>query len=364
MAQITTGGNYTDIKDIHDPAAHGKIRPFVNLLAALSPLVSTAYWTEANDGDKHQTEMVVDMPEPMYRRLYQGVPPTKETTQIVTDTAAILADHWSTDVQALLRLKDRDAQSYKRFTRGQAHIQGMATTLESGFFYGNTAGAPEQFKGLAPRFNAIGSDPWGKQIIDAGGTGSDNTSIWFVTMGDRQCGAFYPSGIPNGIKHYTDGTLENPKLVDDASGNRYPAAQDFLELNVGMYVADPRYVVRVANIDVNALRAGTVDIYKYLVQAYHRHFGINNDMLKRMSGLPGITNDDMEQLTALVGKTYIYCNREVSMAVDLASINKGAGDNFRRIGTQKEMEGGLVDFFRSHEFCVSDALLSTEARVV
>ncbi|MDR2209359.1 MAG: hypothetical protein LBE22_10375 [Azoarcus sp.] len=359
----TVGGYFTDISDIKDQDGYKRVRPFVNLMAGLSGFVATAYWTQATNGDKHETDMQVSMPEPMFRRLYQGVPPTKGRTQRITDTCAILADRWEIDVQALLRL-ERDAQVHKRFKSGVNHIEGMVQTLESGFWYGNTEGAPEQFKGLTPRFNNLGTDPWGSQIIDCGGTGNENTSIWFVTQGENQAGCFYPQETMKGIRHTTEGTVDKPITIVDEGRNEYPGVKDFIEMNVGMYVADPRYVVRLANIDISALRAGTVDIYKFLINGYYRHFATKRRIHKGRGSIPGISEDDMAEMLALIGRTYIYCNTDVMEAIDLQQINKGAFDNFRRITTVSDVEGQMIETFRKHEIVVSDALLNTEARVV
>ena len=359
----TVGGYFTDISDIKDQGAYNKVRPFVNLMTAMSGFVATGYWTPATKGDVHETDMVISMPEPMFRRLYQGIPPTKSQTQRITDTCAILSDRWEIDVQALIRL-ERDDQIHKRFKSGVNHIEGIVQRLESGFFYGNTAGAPEEFKGLAPRFDKLGNDPWGRQIIDCGGTGNDNTSIWFVTQGENQAGCFYPTEGQKGIRHTTEGTVESPVTIKDKDNLEYPGVKDFLEMSVGMYVADPRFIVRLANIDINALRAGTVDIYKFLINAYWRHFATKRRIHRGHGSLPGLTKDDMSEILAMVGRTYIYCNTDVMEAVDLQQINKGAFDNYRRIITTSDVEGQMIEAFRKHEIVVSDAILNTEARVV
>jgi hypothetical protein len=359
----TVGGFFTDIADIKDQGAYNKVRPFVNLMTALSGFVATAYWTQATKGDTHETDMVISMPEPMYRRLYEGIPPTKAHTQRVQDTCAILSDRWEIDVQALIRL-ERDAQVQKRFKSGVNHLEGMVQKLESGFFYGNTEGAPQQFKGLSPRFNKKGNDPWGRQIIDCGGTGSENTSIWFVTQGENQSGCFYPKESNKGIRHTTEGTVESPISIVDSGKNEYPGVKDRIEMNVGMYVADPRFIVRLANIDINKLRAGEVDIYKFLINAYYRHFATKRRMHKGNGSLPGLAADDMAEILAMVGRTYIYCNTDVMEAIDLQQINKGASDSYRRIVNVQDVEGVMVETFRKHEIVVSDAILNTEARVV
>jgi hypothetical protein len=123
--------------------------------------------------------------------------------------------------------------------------QTMAQTL----FYGNTAVNPERFMGLAPRFSAISGADNAQNIIDAGGTGSDNTSVWLVVWGTNTVFGIYPKGSKAGLFH------EDLGLIDafDANNNRYRAYADRWQWKCGLHVKDWRYVVRICNIDVSDL---------------------------------------------------------------------------------------------------------------
>jgi len=74
----------------------------------------------------------------------------------------------------------------------------MSNDMANTIFYGNTDTDPEQFMGLAPRFNSLCAENGG-QIVDAGGTGADNASIWFVVWGERTCHGIYPASETAGL---------------------------------------------------------------------------------------------------------------------------------------------------------------------
>ncbi|MCV5633279.1 hypothetical protein OFN23_34560, partial [Escherichia coli] len=66
--------------------------------------------------------------------------------------------------------------------------------------YGNTSLNPERFMGMAPRYNDK-SAANGKNIIDAGGTQTDNASIWLMCWGENTVHGIYPKGSKAGLQH-------------------------------------------------------------------------------------------------------------------------------------------------------------------
>ena len=217
-----------------------------------------------------------------------------------------------------------------------AFLEAMSQEVASKIFYGNTASDPEEFMGLAPRFNDL-SAPNGGQIIDAGGTGSDNTSIWFVTWGDNQTQLLYPQGTMAGVQREDKGSQ---RVLDD-NGNPYYAKEEMFTWNCGLAVKDWRYVSRVANIDVSLMDAGSVALYDFLRKAYYK---LQN---RRVQG----------------GSMAIYCNRDVLEALDALATNAGASDSFVRLKPM-EIEGKEVMSYRGIPIRETDAILNNEARVV
>src|SRR5690606_3421946 len=129
--------------------------------------------------------------------LYQGIPQSKSTQQAVTDTTGFLEARSAVDTRVLERAKN---PAQIRLNEANAHLEAMNQEMASGIFYHDTATTPEKFKGLSARFSTIGGGGAGNQIIDAQGSGSVNTSIWFVTWGDHACHLLYPEGSKAGVQ--------------------------------------------------------------------------------------------------------------------------------------------------------------------
>jgi hypothetical protein len=126
---------------------------------------------------------------------------------------------------------------------------------------------PKAFNGFIPRFNAIsGNTTTGQQIIDAGGTGSDNFSVWLVVWDPNKVRGIYPKGTKAGLFHEdasdnmaaSDGFPRGTVLYD-ASGNPYMGYRDHFEWNCGLSIKDYRYVVRICNISRSDLTKDDVD---------------------------------------------------------------------------------------------------------
>jgi hypothetical protein len=330
----TLGTSFIDLIDIYKQQdGRGQFNPIIEMLMEMNPILEDAIAVECNKGTTHLHTVRTGLPSVTWGRLYQGIPNSKGRTAQVEDTTGFV-EGLSTIDKRLLDLSTNEGAV--RLSEAQAFLEAMSQEVASKIFYGNTASDPEEFMGLAPRFNDL-SAANGNQIIDAGGTGSDNTSVWFVTWGDNQCNLLYPKGTQAGVQREDMGD----QRVTDGSGNAYYAKEEKFTWHVGMAVKDWRYVSRIANIDVSNMQAGSVALYDFMRKAYYQ---LQN---RRVAG----------------GKIAIYCNRDVLEALDAIAVNQGASDNFVRLKPM-EIEGKEVMTYRGIPIRESDALLNNEARVV
>ena len=85
----------------------------------------------------------------------------------------------------------------------------MNQKLQETVFYGSIKENAAAFDGLAVRYNKLSTDKdsIGYQVIDAGGKGNNNTSIWFVTWGDLHTHLIYPKGTKAGLNHIDKGVV-------------------------------------------------------------------------------------------------------------------------------------------------------------
>jgi len=206
--------------------------------------------------------------------------------------------------------------------------QQMAQTL----FYGDSSVNPQQFMGLSSRYSSKSAGN-GQNIIDAGGTGTDNTSIWLVVWGENTVHGIFPKGQKAGLQMEDKGQ----ETLIDANGGRYEGYRTHYKWDNGLSLRDWRYVVRIANIDVSDLSVpgSAANIVSLMVKALHR-----------------IPNRGM-------GKPVFYMNRTVAQALDLQSLDKAS-----LALTVKETEGEWWTAFRGVPIRETDAILETEARVV
>jgi hypothetical protein len=152
-------------------------------------------------------------------------------------------------------------------------------------FYGNTEVNKERFLGLAPRFNSLTAEN-GKNIINGGGTGTGNTSVWLVVWGDQSAHGIFPKGGKAGLQVRDLGE----DTASDGNGGEYQIYRTHYRWDCGLTVRDWRYVVRIANIKVSQLvkdASSGADLIDLMVQA-------------------------LEQVHNLkMGRPVFYCNRTV-----------------------------------------------------
>lgn len=274
--------------------ARGDIIQVINMLAEVNPIFSHALWTKCNEGRQHTTGMVSSLPAGTWTSLYQGIPNEKSRRTQVTDSTAMLESLSTVDTRLLALAKD---PAQMRLEEASLFIEGMSQTFTDVLLYGD--GTNKTFLGLTPRFNSTTLQN-GNQVVLGGGAGSDNTSVWIVTWSPMTCTMIYPDGMEGlsmGVKREDKGE----QRVLDGSSNAYYVMEDMFGICGGLSVRDWRYVTRIANLDVSALAAGSVDTLGLLRTAFYRHEGRRN-----MIG----------------GKTCIYARKEFIEALDEDMVDK------------------------------------------
>lgn len=322
----------------------GKTADIVNMLAATNEILDDALWIEANSKTAHKTTILTGLPEATWTRLYRGPQPTKSTRVGITDTCGRLEVENMVE-RELLKLADNPGEY--RIQEAFASMEAMSQKMASHLFYGSEAETPESFNGLAIRYNDL-SAPSGSNVVDAGGTGTDNTSIWLVTWGIQSVHMIYPQNTMAGIEHIP---LEDQR-VSDGHGGTYLAAVDRFVWRPGLSVRDWRRVVRIANIDVSDLGTGSAaDLINLMVDAVYK--------LPTTGGrATGTTKTDDPTIQGLMGKPVFYANNTV-----LAALDKQARSANNVYLTVREVDGAPMTSFRGIPIRRCDAILDTEARV-
>ena len=328
----TVGNSYLSLADLRKQQnKNDEVADIIEIMAEQNDMIADAPTFECNEGNSHLTTIRAGLPAPTWRKLYEGVQPTKGTTTQVRDTTGFMED-WS-EIDAKLVEKAKNPAKF-RMNEAKAHIMGISQELGRTMIYGDTATDPEKFTGLAARFGDTTADN-GNQIIDAGGTGSDNTSVWFVTWGEQTCHLLYPEGSQLGIRRKDLGVETKEK----SDGSLYEVYREKFGMDVGMSVRDWRAIARVANIDVSDLTANAAtgaDLIDLMIDGYYQ---LDN---------PGMAN----------GNTVIYTSRTIAKFLHKQAMNKTNVEL-----TLEEFAGRKVPMFLGHPIRRMDSILETEAQV-
>ncbi|MBL4664319.1 MAG: hypothetical protein JKY22_12380 [Flavobacteriaceae bacterium] len=277
----------------------GKTAKIVEMLSQTNTALEDMVVKEGNLATGERVTIRTGLPTAYYRMINAGTPPSKATTVQVVENAAMLESRSHVDVkQAKL---EGDVNAY-RLQMATAHMESMSQAQATTLFYGS-ASNPEEYVGLANRYNDL-SAANGDNIIDAGGTGSDNMSIWLLGWSTNTIYGIFPKGSTAGLSHEDLGIDD----VDDADGNPFRAYKDLFQWDNGLVVADWRYGVRIANVDNSDLVAATG------TQASTASTAIIKLMARAIDHLPAITNV----------KPAFYVNRTVASHLRVAALDKSS----------------------------------------
>lgn len=252
MATFTTKSGAVTLLDVAkatDP--EGKIAPVAELLSQTNEILTDMPWYEGNLATGHRGTIRTGLPTPVWRKLYQGVPPSKSLRATVEDSVGMLEDRNEVD-KDVAELNGNTSQF--RLDEAQATLEGINQAMAQALIYGDASINPEQFNGMAVRYNTINTatSEIAKNVISAGGSGNC-TSLWLVVWGKNTVHGIYPKGSKAGLNHDDLGLID----AFDANGNRYRAYADHWQWKCGLHVKDWRYIVRIANISMTDLLAGS-----------------------------------------------------------------------------------------------------------
>ena len=314
----------------------GKVESQIaEILNQTNEILEDAIFTEGNLETGHRVTIRTGLPSVYWRSINQGVPRSKSTTQQVDESCGMLEAYAAVD-KDLAELNGNTASF--RLSEDIAFLEAMNQAQAQTLFYGNPATDPRQYLGLATRYGAISGAGNAQNILDAGGTGSNNASIWLVVWGPQSVFCPFPKGSRAGLVSEDDGVL----TIYDANANPYKAYQTHYQWKNGLVVKDWRYVVRICNINVANLIAesGAADLIKLMSRALDRIPNLN------------------------AGKAAFYMNRTIFSMMRIQALNKSQN--------AIAVEDGLTQFghptkwlsFLGVPLRKVDQLLSTEARVV
>lgn len=250
----TLGGialNLMDAAKRWDPS--GKIAAIVEMLNQTNSVLMDMPWVEGNLPTGHRTTVRTGLPTAAWRLLNQGVAPSKSTTSQLDEACGMLEAYSQVDKD--LAALNGNVGAF-RLSEARAFVEAMNQQMVQTLLYGDTTVNPERFLGLAPRFSTISGATNGQNVMSAGGSGSDNTSVWLIGWGENTVHGIYPKGSEAGLAHEDLG-LETVTTSTGIAGSLMRAYRDHWQWKCGIALKDWRYVVRLCNIDVSDLVASS-----------------------------------------------------------------------------------------------------------
>ena len=310
---------------------NSNIAPVIELLHQTNEVLADWSFREGNLVTGHRTTVRTGLPSVTWRLLYGGVQPDKSRRAQVTESTGMLEAYNQID-KALADLNGNTNEF--RLSEAMAQIEAFSQEAASTLFYGDSAVNPERFTGLAARYNDLSAEN-ADNIIDAGGSGSDNTSIWLVVWGDQTCHGLFPKGSQAGLAVQDLG--EDTHVESD--GSMYQVYRMHFRWDLGLCLKDWRFVVRIANIDKSDL---TADASSGAV--------LPDLMFEAMERIPNFNS----------GRAAFYMSRDTrtKFRQQMANRVKDSTLEFKDVGGHKAMS------YQETVIRRCDALAADEARVV
>ena len=248
----------------------GKIAKVAEILNKYNEILDDLPFIEGNLPTGHKTTVRASIPAATWRLINRGVVPVKSTSNQIVESCGMLEAY--SEIDKDLALLNGNTADF-RLSEDTAVIEGMGQAVATALIYGDVSVNPEQFTGLAPRYYAVSGATTSPNVIDAGGTGAVNTSIWLVGWSDQTIHGIFPKGSQAGLKFEDLGeqTIYDGQTFPGAG--RYQAYRSHYQQKIGISVRDWRFVVRIANIDTtNLATAGdasdvSANILKYMSMA-------------------------------------------------------------------------------------------------
>ncbi len=332
----STAPTLADLAKRMDP--NGTIATVIELLAKTNQILDDIPWVEGNLPTGHRTTLRTSLPTPTWRLFNAGVAPTKSTTSQIDFSCGMLQAYSEVDMD-LLKLYGNQAAGF-RASEDNAHLEAMSQSFADTLFYGSAATNPERWNGFATIYGDVNygeatATAKDGAVIDAGGSSTDNTSIWLVFWGENTVHGIYPKGMEAGLQSEDLG--RDTKTLSD--GSMYEVMRSRFIWNCGMAYRDWRSVVRIANIDVSSLlsqESGYADLTPLMIRAYWR--------------VPAYVRN--------MGRPVFYVNKLVGAQLHIQALGKASGNL-----TVENFDGKPITTFLGVPIRECDSILATEARL-
>lgn len=327
----------------------GKLVEYVNYLAQNNQFKDHIPWVECNDYNGHKISMLTDVPATFWKRDNLGVPATHSDVAVVRETIGKIAARTFVFEDVLKNLDQASSRQEVLRMENELKMDQLNNDMVKAFFKASIKNDPASFDGFEARYNTMDkklSDNY-KQVIDCGGKGDNLTSMWVVGWGLNTVFGLYPQNRPMGIQVDPRGRVR----VNDPYGNPIYGDETQYEWSFGLGIKDRRAVVRLANIDVDALISG-------------KGVGSPDLMAPNSNNIITMLHEATAKLPNSNNmKIAIYANRDVF--VGMQNLCTRMQSSFLEVNKQKEQFDNTHNGYSlfGYDFSVVDALENNESQI-
>jgi hypothetical protein len=271
-----------EIANRTDP--NGNFATIAELMSKENGILLDMPMIQANNRVIQRDTIRTSIPKGELRRLNKGVGKGVSQTEIKDVHISMIEKRSEVDADIVDNSPDPNAT---RMSEASAMIEGLSQSGADLLFYGNSKEDPDEFDGLSTITNKTCDT-----VIDAGGTGSDLTSIYIVQWDKNKVRGIYPQASKTaGVRHIP---MQGLQELEDENGDKYLGYKDFFKWHFALSYIDPRCIARVANIESDG---STTNLDDAIITAL-------NSMPKRGAGAT------------------IYCNKTPFNYLDILGKNK------------------------------------------
>lgn len=209
-----------------------------DLMTKKTPMLEDIPWKEGNLPTGHRVTAVYGAPSPTWRRLNEGIKPTKGETVQFDETCGMLEDYSDIDV----RMADLNGnRAAYRLTEDTIKIEGFGQEVARAFLYENALNSPERMHGLSPRYTgANGTQTKDYVLLKGTRSGVNAESIWLINWDPEHVFGVFPKGSVAGLRKRDLGE----RTLTKADGSQLQVLTTHMAQDAGLCVRDYRRVIR------------------------------------------------------------------------------------------------------------------------
>lgn len=328
MALALTRPTLLDLTRRTDP--DGAISAIAEILHERNEVIEDAVWREGNLTTGNKTTSRTSLPTPTWRKINQGVVPSKTTTDQQIDTCGVMEQFAEVDAE-LARLSGNVDAFLESENAG--FIEAMGQEFADTLFYGIEASEPEAFSGFSVRYDdSTATGDTARNIIKL--TGTPDTSIWLVGWGEDTIHCIYPKNTMAGLEVERFGKTVLEDASNGSNSGRMVAFRTHYIWRCGLTVRDWRYAVRIQFDESIAVKDAATG--PDLIEA----------MSEAMSLVPNLRGANFRWYMNRSG--FFWVQRQATNAVSNSTL------------TQQMLDGRLVTSFGGIPMRVCDSLRNDE----